>query len=218
MRQHRWMEYLKDYDFELLYHQGKANVVVDALSRKRVHMSAMMMKELALIKKLRDMNLGLNMDVGHIRCSMLRITNEFLNEIRVEHELQKIIGWLGTDKGKDFRMGKEGILRFRERVCVPRKPVLRKMLLEEGHKSRVSIHPNMTNMYKDLKATFWWTSMKTDVADYVASCLLYQKVKIEHQRSGGTLEPLDIRQWKWDNISMDFVTHLPKPMRRHDSI
>jgi len=57
MRQRRWMEYLKDYDFEWLYHPGKANVVADALNRKRVHMSAMIMKELELIKKLRDMNL-----------------------------------------------------------------------------------------------------------------------------------------------------------------
>jgi len=70
MRQRRWMEYLKDYDFELLYHPGKANVVADALSRKRVHMSAMMMKELELIEKLQDMNLNLYTSVDHIRCSM----------------------------------------------------------------------------------------------------------------------------------------------------
>jgi len=96
--------------------------------------------------------------------------------------------------------------------------VLRKMLLEEGHKSRLSIHPCMTKMYKDLKATFWWTGIKTDVANYVASCLVCQKAKIEHQRSCGTLEPLDIPQWKWDIISMDFVTHLPRSVRGHDSI
>jgi len=146
------------------------------------------------------MNLGSDMEAGHIRCSMLRITNEFLDEVRVEQgkdqELQQIINELGTDKRKGFRMGRDGILRFRERVCVPSSRVLRKMLLDEGHKSRLSIHPGMTKMYKDLKATFWWTDMKTDAADYVASCLLCQKVKIEHQRPGGTLEPLDIHQWK----------------------
>jgi len=84
MRQRRWMEYLKDYDFELLYHPGKANVVADALSRKKSHVSAMMIKELELIEKLRDMNLGLDMETDHIRCSMLKITNEFLDEVRVE--------------------------------------------------------------------------------------------------------------------------------------
>ena len=73
-------------------------------------------------------------------------------------------------------------------------------------------------MYKDLKATFWWTGMKTDVADYVASCIVCQKANIEHQRPGGMLEPLEILQWKWDNISMDFVTHLLRSARGHDSI
>jgi len=158
--------------------------------------SAMMIKELELIEKLRDMNLGLDIEAGHIRCNMLRITNEFLDEVRVEQgkdqELQHIISELGTEKRKDFKMGRDGILCFRERVCVPNSRVLRKMLLDEGHKSRLSIHPGMTKMYKDLKATFWWTGMKTDVADYVASYLVCQKAKIEHQRPGGTLEPLEI--------------------------
>jgi len=63
-------------------------------------------------------------------------------------------------------MGKNDILCFRERVCIPRSRVLRKMLLEEGHKSRINIHPSIIKMYKDLKATFRWTGMKTDVADY----------------------------------------------------
>ena len=67
-------------------------------------------------------------------------------------------------------------------MCVPSSRVLRKMLLDEGHKSHLSIHPGMTKMYKDLKATFWWTGIKNNVADYVASCLVCQKSKIEHQR------------------------------------
>jgi len=136
----------------------------------------MMMKELELIEKLRDMNLNLYTGADHIRCNMLQITNEFLDEVREEHvkdqELQQIVNELGTETRKDFRMGRDGILRFRERVCVPHSRVLRKMLLDEGHKSRLSIHPSMTKMYKDLKATFWWTGMKTDVANYVASCLV----------------------------------------------
>jgi len=114
MQQRRWMKYLKDYDFELLYHPGKAIVVVDALSRRRVHVSAIMIKELELIEKLWDMNLGLKTGTNHIRCIMLRITNGFLDEGWVEQdkdqELQQIIDELGTNKRKDYRMGKDGIL------------------------------------------------------------------------------------------------------------
>ena len=153
MRHRRWMEYLKDYDFELLYHPGKANVIADVLSRKRVHVPAIMIKELEPIEQLRDMNPGLDTGAGHIRYSMLRFTNEFLDEVRVkqdnDQELQQIISELGIEKRKDFRMGRDGILRFRERVCVPSSRVLRKMLLDEGHTSRLSIHPGMTKMYND---------------------------------------------------------------------
>ena len=125
---------------------------------------------------------------------------------------------LGIEKGKDYRMGSDGILQFRDRVCVLGNWRLRKQILEEGHKSRLSIHPGMTNVYKDLKQSFWWNGMKTDVADFVASCLVCQKAKIEHQRPGGTLQPLDIPQWKWDSIAMGFVTHLSRSTKRRDSI
>ena len=50
MRQRTWFEYLKDFDFQLIYHPGKANVVADALSRKTLHMCALMVKELELLE------------------------------------------------------------------------------------------------------------------------------------------------------------------------
>ena len=63
-----------------------------------------------------------------------------------------------------------------------------------------------------------WKSASSNVADFVAQCLVCRKAKIEHQKPGGTLQPLEIPQWKWDSISMDFVTHLPKSTRGHDSV
>nr|GFD48565.1 transposon Ty3-I Gag-Pol polyprotein [Tanacetum cinerariifolium] len=65
---------------------------------------------------------------------------------------------------------------------------------------------------------FWWSGMKRDVATFVARCLICQQVKIEHQRASGLLQQLDIPIWKWDEISMDFVTGLPQTQRRHDAI
>ena len=70
-------------------------------------------------------------------------------------------------------------------------------------------------MYQDLKKSYWWHGMKNDVANFVAACLTCQKSKIEHQRPGGMLTQLNIPVWKWDNISMDFVTHLPRTLRKH---
>ncbi|KAL0401907.1 UNVERIFIED_CONTAM: hypothetical protein Slati_4220600 [Sesamum latifolium] len=60
--------------------------------------------------------------------------------------------------------------------------------------------------------------MKRDVADFVARCLNCQKVKAEHQRPGGWLQPLEISELKWEHITMDFVTWLPRTRQGHDSI
>jgi len=125
---------------------------------------------------------------------------------------------LGTEKAKDFIIGGDGVLRFRGRVCIPEDLELKGMILEEGHKSHFSMHPSMTKMYHDLKEYFWWSSMKQDVARYVSSCLTCQKAKVEHHRPGGMLQQLEIPEWKWDSIAIDFVTHLPRTVRSHDAI
>jgi len=97
-------------------------------------------------------------------------------------------------------------------------PELRKMILEEGHGSNLSIHPGATMMYQDLKMMFWWPNMKREVIEFVYACLVCQKAKIEHQRPSGKLQPLEIPQWKWDSISMDFVVGLPRTPKGFDSI
>ena len=95
---------------------------------------------------------------------------------------------------------------------------MRKAILEEGHRSKLSIHPGATKMYQDLKKMFWWPGLKRDVAQFVYSCLTCQKSKVEHQKPAGMMQPLNVPEWKWDSISMDFVTGLPNTVRGHDSI
>ena len=87
---------------------------------------------------------------------------------------------------------------------------MRKEVLKEAHSSAYSIHPGSIKMYEDLKRHFWWNNMKRDVTDHVSRCLVYQQVKIEHQRPGGELQPLFVPKWKWDDITIDFVSALPK--------
>ena len=60
--------------------------------------------------------------------------------------------------------------------------------------------------------------MKREIADFVSRCLICQQVKVEHQRHAGLLQPLSILEWKWEHISMDFVTGLPKSVKGHDAI
>jgi len=82
MRQRRWMEFLKDYEFELLYHSGKANVLADALSKKTVHTAHLMIKEAELLEQFRDMKLQVELGSEFIRCSTLTISSDFLSSVR----------------------------------------------------------------------------------------------------------------------------------------
>ena len=81
MRQRRWIEFLKDYEFELNYHPGKANVMADALSRKSLSVSWMMIKEAELVESFLDLNLGISMTLQSIQLSQIKITSDFKGQI-----------------------------------------------------------------------------------------------------------------------------------------
>ena len=73
-------------------------------------------------------------------------------------------------------------------------------------------------MYQDLKEKYWWVSMKREIAEFVARCDVCQRVKAEHQRLAGLLQPLPIPEWKWEEVGMDFITGLPRTQSGCDSI
>jgi len=89
---------------------------------------------------------------------------------------------IGQKDGENFGIDKTGTLIFKDMMCVPNNEEIKEMILEETHKSKLSIHPGTTKMYQDLKKMFWWPKMKKEVAQYVAKCLVCQKAKIEHQK------------------------------------
>ncbi|GKF25002.1 putative reverse transcriptase domain-containing protein [Tanacetum coccineum] len=87
---------------------------------------------------------------------------------------------------------------------------LRTLIMHVSHKSKYSVHPGSENMYQDMKKLYWWPNMKADIATYVSKCLTCLKVKAKHQKPSCLLVQPEIPQWKWDNITMDFITKLPK--------
>jgi hypothetical protein len=101
---------------------------------------------------------------------------------------------------------------------VPVDPEIKKIILDEAHQSKFSIHPSSTKMYQDLKQNFWWSNMKVDIAKYVAECDTCHRIKASHLKLTGVLQPLSIPMWKWDDISMDFIVGLPLTARKKDSI
>ena len=172
MRQRRWMEFLKDYDFELKYHLGKANVVADALNRKSLHVSTMMIHEMELLEKFRDMHLDVSSYDDSISVYKLDLKNTLRDRIREaqkqDYELQK---FRGQD---DFTLIGDGMILFRDRVCIPNNAEVKKIMLEESHSSQYSVHPRATKMYQDMKKLLWWPGMKKDIAKFVSKCLTCQ--------------------------------------------
>ncbi|GJW11035.1 reverse transcriptase domain-containing protein [Tanacetum coccineum] len=90
--------------------------------------------------------------------------------------------------------------------------------MHESHKSKYSIHPGSDKMYQDLKKLYWWPNMKAIIAEYVGKCLTCSRVKAECQKPSGLLVQPEIPMWKWERITMDFVTKLPKTSNGHDTI
>ncbi|GKB38048.1 putative reverse transcriptase domain-containing protein, partial [Tanacetum coccineum] len=93
-----------------------------------------------------------------------------------------------------------------------------KLIMDEAHTSRYLVHPGADKMYYDLRDLYWWPGMKRDIAEYVSRCLTCSKIKVEHQKPSGFLQQPEIPEWKWEKITMDFVTKLPKSSSGHDTI
>ncbi|GJW00145.1 putative reverse transcriptase domain-containing protein [Tanacetum coccineum] len=90
--------------------------------------------------------------------------------------------------------------------------------MDEAHKSKYSVHSGADKMYHDLQDMYWWPVMKRDIATYVSKYLTCSKVKAEHQRPSGLLQQPEIPEWKWDKITMDFITKLLRSKNGHDTI
>nr|GEV76162.1 reverse transcriptase domain-containing protein [Tanacetum cinerariifolium] len=92
------------------------------------------------------------------------------------------------------------------------------LIMHESHKLKYSIHPGSDKMYQDLRKLYWWPNMKAKISTYVSKCLTCAKVKADCQKPSGLLVQPVILVWKWENITMDFVTKLPKTSTGQDTI
>ncbi|GJR74529.1 putative reverse transcriptase domain-containing protein [Tanacetum coccineum] len=113
----------------------------------------------------------------------------------------------------------DGSLYFLDRIWVPLVGDVRITIMDEAHKSKYSVHPGADKMYYDLRDMYWWPGMgREELLLYVSKCFTCPKVKARAQRPSGLLQQPKIPEWKWDKITIDFITKLPRSKNGHDTI
>ncbi|XP_070054742.1 uncharacterized protein [Nicotiana tomentosiformis] len=115
---------------------------------------------------------------------------------------------------KEVSIRDDGVLWMQGRLYVPNVNGLRELILEEAHNLGDSIHPGAAKMYQNLRQHYWWRRIKKYILEYVDQCLIYQKAKYEHQRPDGSLQRLEIPEWKCERVTMDFIIRLPRTLKK----
>ncbi|GKB62255.1 putative reverse transcriptase domain-containing protein [Tanacetum coccineum] len=187
-----------DYDCEIRYHPGKANVVTDALSRK----------EMIKPKRFRAMNMTIQ---SSIKDKILAAQNEASEAVNTPAEMVQ-----GLDD--QMKQRSDGALYNLNRIWVPLMGEVRTLIMDEAYKLKYSVHSGADKMYVDLKDMYRWLGVKKDIALYVSKCLTYLKIKVQHQRPSGLLQQPEIPEWKLERIAIDFITKLPRTGNGHDAI
>ena len=217
------MEYLEDYDFTLQYHPSKENVVANALSRKSLGvLASVASRKWLMLETVGQFVLQYSEQTQGVLGSLMATPSLLSKVIESQGQDAEIMSirdqvQVGTgDEGWVIHM--DGSLRYRGRIVVPQLEKLREKILREFHYSRFAMHPGGIKMYHDLCHQYYWRRMKRHVGDFVRLYLTCQQIKAEHQRPIGLLQPLEVAEWKWEHIMMDFVTHLPQTSWKHDAV
>ena len=119
---------------------------------------------------------------------------------------------------EEYKLEEDGLLTYKCKMYIPNVADLRRVIMDEIHQASYFGHPGYQKTMATARKQFFWPGMKKDMAEYISRCMKCQQVKVEHQHPIGLLQPLPIPKWKWEVISMDFITGLSMTWRQHDSI
>ncbi|KAA0062713.1 ty3-gypsy retrotransposon protein [Cucumis melo var. makuwa] len=196
--------------------------VADPLSRKVAHSAALITKQAPLLRDFERAEIVVS--VGEVTSQLAQLSVQptlrqriIVAQLKDPYLVEKS-RLVEVGQGEDFSISSDDDLTFEGRLCVSEDSAVKKELLTEAHSSPFTMHPGSTKMYQDLRCVYWWRNMKREVADFVSRYLVCQQVKAPRQRPAGLLQPLSVPGWKWESVSMDFITRLPRTLKGYTVI
>ena len=180
-RQQKWVTKVQEFDFDIEYVKGKNKIVVDALLRRPV------------------------------ACSLMEISADWKSHLLVEYFKNKFACEVmdGQIQDDQYRVI-EDIIFYKDKVYLVLDLGLKKNILTAVHDSPLAGHQGFFKTYRQIIERFSWKGLKQDVMRHVSECVTCHQNKSEHALPAGLLQPLPIPEQKWESISMDFITGLPK--------
>jgi hypothetical protein len=185
----KWVTKLFGYDYEIIYKKGKDNVMADALSWKYEYKGSLFSLSFIVPDWLQAM------------------CQEWLQDAKSSHLIQQLQNKASAPPGYSWLQDE---LRYKGQLYLSKQSKLKSMVLSELHATPIAGHSGFTKTYDRVKRSFFWDGMKQNIRKFVAECEVCQCNEGETVKSPGTLQPLSIPPTIWKDISMDFITGLPK--------
>jgi hypothetical protein len=208
-RQARWNEFLSEFDYVIEYQEGKKNVCADALSRRPDHAS---------VDSKNVISLQTLVNRATVSAISTSLTGEIQEGYKTDDFAKNILNGIRMSRVDHFTVKENLIWYDNYRIFVPDVLALKTKIISECHDGKLAMHVGFAKTYDLVAKSFYWPNMYNDIKKYVHTCLICQKTKAENKKKAGLLFPHKVPTKRWQVVTMDFITQLPRSKNGYNAI